>query len=100
MKSTHLARNGARTRVLHVFGSLQRGGAEMRTLEVLRRLDSLRFSFAMVALSGQRGELADQAEAEGFVVEPCVLGSGFAGRFTALLRRLEVVVLHSHVHYD
>ena len=71
----------------------------MRTLEVLRRLDSLRFSFAMVALSGERGELAAQAEAEGFVVEPCVLGSGFAGRFTALLRRLEVDVLHSHVHY-
>ena len=99
MKSTHLARNGARTRVLHVFGSLRRGGAEMRTLEVLRRLDSLRFSFAMVALSGERGELSDQAEAEGFVVEPCVLGPGFAGRFTALLRRLEVDVLHSHVHY-
>jgi glycosyltransferase involved in cell wall biosynthesis len=99
MKTTHLPRNGARTRVLHVFGSLQRGGAEMRTLEVLRRLDPQRFSFAMVALSGQRGELADQAEADGFVVEPCVLGAGFAARFTALLRRLEVEVLHSHVHY-
>ena len=57
-------RNSKRSRILHVFGSLQRGGAEMRTLEVLRLLDRDRFDFAMVALSGQRGELAPVAEAE------------------------------------
>jgi glycosyltransferase involved in cell wall biosynthesis len=98
MKPTPPTRN-APTRVLHVFGSLQRGGAEMRTLEALRQLDRDRFAFAMVALSGQRGDLAPIAEADGIGVEVCTLGRGFGRRFTGLLRRLDVDVLHSHVHY-
>ncbi len=92
-------RNSKRSRILHVFGSLQRGGAEMRTLEVLRLLDRDRFDFAMVALSGQRGELAPVAEADGIDIEVCALGRGFGRRFTGLLQRLDVDVLHSHVHY-
>ena len=92
-------RNSPPSRILHVFGSLQRGGAEMRTLEVLRLLDRDRFAFAMVALSGQRGELAPVAEADGIGIELCPLGRGFGRRFTDLLQRLEVDVLHSHVHY-
>ena len=92
-------RNSKRSRILHVFGSLQRGGAEMRTLEVLRLLDRNRFAFGMVALSGQRGELAPVAEADGIDIEVCALGKGFGRRFTDLLQRLDVDVLHSHVHY-
>ena len=95
----HPMRNASRSRVLHVFGSLQRGGAEMRTLEVLRLLDRDRFDFGMVALSGQRGELAPVAEADGIDIEVCALGKGFGRRFTDLLQRLDVDVLHSHVHY-
>ena len=70
----------------------------MRTLEVLRRLDPCRFNFAMVALSGERANWRP-AEAEGFVMEPACSAPASAGRFTDLLRRLEVDVLHSHVHY-
>lgn len=98
MTSMHLVRK-PRSRVLHVFGSLQRGGAEIRTLEVLRRLDRDRFAFSMVSLSGQRGDLAAIAEADGIGIELCPLGRGFGRRFSDLLRRLDVDVLHSHVHY-
>ena len=98
MRSMHPAPKRP-NRVLHVFGSLQRGGAEMRTLEVLRRLDRERFAFGVVALSGTRGDLEPIAEADGVAVEVCALGRGFGRRFTQLLRRLDVDVLHSHVHY-
>lgn len=98
MKPMRQARR-SRSRVLHVFGCLQRGGAEMRTLEVLRQLDKDRFAFAMVALSGQRGDLEPLAEADGIAIERCPLGRGFGRRFTDLLQRLEVDTLHSHVHY-
>ena len=98
MKPMRPARN-CRSRVLHVFGSLQRGGAEMRTLEVLRQLDKDRFAFAMVALSGKRGDLEPLAEADGIAIERCPLGRGFGRRFKGLLQRLEVDTLHSHVHY-
>jgi glycosyltransferase involved in cell wall biosynthesis len=98
MKPTPPMRN-APTRVLHVFGRLQRGGAEMRTLEVLRRLEKDQFSFAMVALSEGQGGLESVATADGIAVEVCPLGPGFASRFTDLLKRLQVNVLHSHIHY-
>jgi glycosyltransferase involved in cell wall biosynthesis len=86
-------------RVLHVFGGLHRGGAELRTLEVLRQLDRSRFRFNVVALGGQYGELAETAAADGVHVDVCPLGRGFGRRFRTMLRRLEVDVLHSHVHY-
>ena len=98
MKPTHRTPDD-RTRVLHVFGRLQRGGAEMRTLEVLRRLEKDRFSFAMVALSAGPGGLEQVAAADGIAVEVCPLGRGFARRFMDVLTRLRVDVLHSHVHY-
>jgi len=99
MKSTHPTPKAPRSRVLHVFGRLQRGGAEMRTLEVLRHLGRERFAFAMVALSEGVGGLEEVADADGIAVEVCPLGPGFSRRFRALLRRRDVDVLHSHIHY-
>ena len=45
--------------VLHIFGRMNCGGAEMRTLELMRRLDRGRFRLHFCALSGLPGELDD-----------------------------------------
>lgn len=85
-------------RVLHVFGAMDRGGAEMRTLEVMRRVDRSRVALEFCALSGRAGSLDDEIRGLGGEVHACRLDAGFAPRFVELVRRREVDVVHSHVH--
>lgn len=87
------------TRILHVFGQMNRGGAELRTLEVMRHLDRSRFQMDYCVLSGRRGDLDDEIRALGGEVHPCPLGPGFPRRFRALLRERRPDVVHSHVLY-
>jgi glycosyltransferase involved in cell wall biosynthesis len=87
-------------RVLHVFGAMDRGGAETRTLEVMRRLDGNAYRFDFCVLSGRPGTYAGEIAALGGSVVPCALGTGltFPFRFVTLLRRGGYDVVHSHVH--
>ena len=84
-------------RVLHVFGTMNRGGAELRTLDVVRRSagDGVVHEFA--TLTGREGVLADEIRALGGAVHPCALDASFAPRFIALIRRRRISVVHSHV---
>lgn len=85
-------------RVLHVFGAMDRGGAEMRTVEVLRQVDRGRIASEFCALSGRAGSLDVEIRSLGGEVHPCRLDAGFVPRFVALLRRRRIDVVHSHVH--
>jgi glycosyltransferase involved in cell wall biosynthesis len=84
--------------VLHVFGSMDRGGAEMRTLDVMRRLPPGRVRLEFCALSGRRGTLDDEIRRLGGEVHPCRLDVGFPVRFAALIQRRHIDIVHSHVH--
>ncbi len=86
------------TRVLHVFGRMQRGGAELRTIEVMKRLRTEGFLCDVLALSGLTGELDAEIEALGGRVYhlPCSLG--WRRKLRMLLRQEKYSVLHSHVH--
>lgn len=86
------------TRVLHVFGRMQRGGAEVRTLEVMRCLRPQGFICDVVALSGLPGELDQEVEALGGKVHLCRRSFGWRRRFRQILRSGGYTVVHSHVH--
>ncbi len=84
--------------VLHVFGRMVRGGAEIRTLEVMRNIDRKQFNLNFCCLSGLPGELDDEIRALGGKVLPVRISPGFPRQFRDLCRALEVKVVHSHVH--
>lgn len=95
-------RNAPRIRVLHVFGSMERGGAETRTLEVMRRIDRRRYAFDFCVLSGVPGAYAAEITRLGGEVVACPLRPRpltFVARFATLLRRGGYDVVHSHVHH-
>jgi len=85
-------------RVLHVFGVMNRGGAEMRTVEVLHESDRGRVALEFCVLSGLTGTLDDEIREQGSMVHRCRLDATFVPRFVALLRRRKIDVVHSHVH--
>lgn len=86
-------------RILHIFGRMQRGGAEMRTLDLMRCMDRERFEFHFCALSGLPGSLDDEIRALGGEVHYCRLNWDFPFRFKHLLRQYKIDIVHSHVHY-
>jgi glycosyltransferase involved in cell wall biosynthesis len=87
------------TTVLHVFGRMERGGAEMRTIDIMRNVDRDRFRLHFVVLSGLAGELDDAIRSLGGRIHYCKLGWRFPWRFARLLRQVQAAVVHSHVQY-
>jgi len=84
-------------RILHVFSRMARGGAELRTLEILRHLDRRRFRSHVCSLSGRAGELDDEVRSLGGEVHLMRRGFGFPARFRRLLRAHRFDVVHTHV---
>jgi glycosyltransferase involved in cell wall biosynthesis len=86
-------------RVLHIFGTMNRGGAEMRTLELMGQLDPRRYQFDFCSLTGLVGDLDDEIRRLGGKVHHVKLSWMFPWRFTRLLRRERYEAVHSHVHF-
>jgi hypothetical protein len=86
-------------RVLNVFGQMERGGAELRAVELAEafRPDQVRSDF--LVLSGLDGVLDDRVRAAGGDVVKCALSPSFMWKFYRLLRQRRYDVVHSHVHY-
>jgi glycosyltransferase involved in cell wall biosynthesis len=79
---------------------MNRGGAELRTLDVVRQLGPRRYTSHFCVLSGARGTLDEEIQALGGVMHYCRLKSPlFTNRFLHLLRTERFDVVHSHVHY-
>jgi len=79
---------------------MARGGAELRTLEIMRHIDRERFSFHYATLSGLPGELDDRIRELGGEVHPVKLGLDFPWTFRRLLSAHQFYAVHSHVHYS
>lgn len=91
--------NLSRTTVAHILGSVDRGGVEMRMLELVRALPDDGPCLTMVTLTGREGSLAEEYKAAGARIVPIKLSQfGFAWRFVKFIRRNQVKVVHSHVH--
>ena len=86
-------------KILHIFGCMVRGGAETRTVELLRNIDRKRYLPHFLSLSGLPGQLDDEIRSLGSRVHLCKLGRGFARRFTTLLKKEKFDIVHSHVHF-
>src|SRR5512147_139747 len=86
-------------RVLHVFGQLLRGGAELRTVELAESFGGVHVRSDFLVLSGLDGSLDERVRAAGGDVIKCRLDAGFPIRFYRLLRRRRYDVVHSHVHF-
>ena len=84
-------------KVLHIFGILNRGGAEMRTLSLIDDMQKLGKYFDFCVLSGKPGVLDELAREKGCKIHYCPLGPLFIFRFIALLKRERYDIVHSHV---
>jgi glycosyltransferase involved in cell wall biosynthesis len=86
-------------RVLHIFGTMNRGGAEMRTVSLMSGMNQHNVQFDYCVLSGNKGALDDQIRALGGQIFYCKLGPTFIFRFISLLFNRDFSVVHSHVAY-
>jgi glycosyltransferase involved in cell wall biosynthesis len=84
---------------LHVLNRLERGGVEMRLLDVMGRLCPSEFHADVCALSGLEGSLDARVRACGGDVIPMRFDARFPHRFVRFLRRHKYDVVHSHVLY-
>jgi len=85
-------------KVLHIFGILNRGGAENRTLEFITRNKETDVVYDMLVLSGAKGVLDHEfSQAIGGHIHYIKLDGSFFFRFIKLLRSRKYDVVHSHV---
>lgn len=85
-------------KILHVFGRLSKGGAEMRTLDLMRNVDQKRYAFHYCALSGLPGGLDEEVRNLGGEIFFIKLGHKFPYNFRRLLQSNNFQIVHSHVH--
>lgn len=91
--------SGRGLRVLHVLGRLERGGAELRTVELAEYFPPDRVRSDFLVLTGRDGALDGRVTAAGGRVIKCRLDARFPLAFHQLLRERRYDVVHSHVHY-
>ena len=85
--------------VLHIFGRLERGGAELRAVELAEYFPRERVRSDFLVLTGREGVLDARVTAAGGRVIKCPLDARFPLAFYRLLRERRYHVVHSHVHY-
>lgn len=86
-------------KILHIFGKMQHGGAEMRTLDIMRNIDRDKYKFYFCSLSGERGELDEEVRKMGGDVFYCNYRNIlFPIKFIRILKKYKFNVVHSHVH--
>lgn len=84
-------------KVAHIFGVMDYGGAELRTIEAMEALKGDGVLPTYITLSGRRGTLEDRIAAAGGVICPVKLGLTFPIRFLMVCKRERFDLVHSHV---
>ncbi len=88
-------------KVLHILGTLNRGGVETWLMDMLRHVDRTAYQFDFCCLSGGEGDFAPEAKSLGSKVFPIKLTKNlpsFNKRFARLLQEGQYDIIHSHVH--
>ncbi len=76
-----------------------RGGAERRTIDLMKSLDPTRVSLEFCTLGEAKGALDSEIRELGGRVHPTPLGPGFPLRFLRLLHDRDYGAVHAHVHH-
>ncbi len=84
-------------KVLHLFGVMNRGGAELRTISLMKEMKKRTVDFEFCVLSGNQGVLDEQIGKLGGKVHYCPLGITFPIRFYKLIKQNNIDIVHSHV---
>jgi len=88
-------------KILHVFGRLGRGGAPMRTLDLLRHVQPERYEFHFLTLNDVVSDFGDDLRAMGGTIHQIPYGLiAFPRRFGKLLRAERFDVVQSHVFHQ
>ncbi|WP_414045615.1 glycosyltransferase [Macrococcus equi] len=84
-------------KILHVFGKMDRGGAELRTIELIKQFPK-EYEFHFCCLSGEKGTLDDELINMGCKLHYIKFGNlKFAKKFKKLMEKEKYDVVHSHV---
>lgn len=78
---------------------MDRGGAEMRTLELMRALADRGIQFDFATLTNEGGDLDREIRARGGEVHRVGFDASSLSKFWHLLRQGGFHAIHSHVHY-
>ncbi|MBD1390512.1 glycosyltransferase [Neiella sp. HB171785] len=84
-------------KVLHVFGIMNRGGAELRTISGIEGMKRRGVEFDFLVLSGSKGVLDSSLIEQGCKIHYCKLGAKFPFQFIRILRQGQYDIVHSHV---
>lgn len=82
--------------ILHLFKTLDAGGAELRTLEMMQQFSESQGHFIIAVLGPRGGALEARARHLGVDVVGLPLSRGFPWAFVRLVRARRVSVLHVH----
>lgn len=93
-KSTSTASQHSPEKVLRVLWSLNRGGAEVRAVDVVRNLDPDRVRVDFVALSGKPSEMDEMVRGLGSQIHYLPLTKSFPIQFWNLLKQEKPVCVH------
>jgi len=90
-------------RILHVLGTLDRGGVETWLLQVLRHIDRQKYQMDFLVHTTEKGAYDDEVRALGAQIIPCLRPSRpalYAKNFFSIIREYGPYdVVHSHVHH-
>jgi glycosyltransferase involved in cell wall biosynthesis len=91
----------AKTRILHLLGTLDAGGVETWLAQVWRSIDRERFQFDFCTLGTHKGLFAPEVENLGAKVWRCPIADrwAFHRRFRRIIRDGRYDVVHSHVQF-
>jgi glycosyltransferase involved in cell wall biosynthesis len=87
-------------KVLHILGSLDRGGAEMRLIQTLRALPSGSVETHILLLAGRTGDMGSEAGELGAFLHVTHLSAGLPWECWQLFGRLRPQVVHCHAHFS
>lgn len=94
-----------RINILHVIGTLDRGGAETFLMNVLRNIDRTRFNFVFLCFGNADFDYEDEAIALGATVSriPAFTKKHMIRNVTSIMKVIKqerIDIVHTHIYYD
>lgn len=87
-------------KVLHIFGIMNRGGAETRTMELMRHIDKTRVCFDYMSCGNSKGDYDEEIKSLGGIVYYSNIYSMYFFRnLYNIIKHNKYDVVQSHIHY-